>query len=924
MAPGTPHPCLRLARLCGHCLGCFVVWTVWLGLALLLVGQAYVATRDQLEIPPFLLRALEARLAVSGVTVRFGGALFDPSGRILVEDARIRLDSFTEPVATARTLYLRLDPWSLLAGRLEPTQIRATGVNLLIPAMLSASGRAEELVRELDVGLTLEQDVVRIDYLNFRLAGIAVSGHGAVQVGDSLAFIGSAARRGAPRALAPAEFFARNYATLSKEFGQAVARLEPLEQPIVQTVLIPSPTRGAIVHASVFARGLTWGGVRIGPVSAFGRLPLLGSAPVMATFDLAADEVALANGARARGVRAAIRGPLNIEAMTFRPRQLQATVRTARWQGLTAEAIQLRLEPDSLSHFRGDVIAEVMAQPVAVAGEVDLARRAADVRFDAALAPGWIGPLSTWVGQDVRRYVDFDTPLAVAGRVQFTDGWKFKGLSTRLSGRNLRRLGLAVNRLEARVELDPHRLFAPEAYAQIGDNFARGSYEQNLATRDFRFLLKGQLRPLDIAPWFGPWWPAFFGDYAFPVAPAEATVDLQGRWGQDERSSQFVVADVAGIAIRGVAFDWLRTRMFIRPGWYDAMEVAAARGAAEARGRFLVQAETRHGEMTSLDFDGTSSVELGIGGRLIGPVAAEVVAPFWFAEPPRLTLRGHFDGVAAPEPHHQQLHVEARTDQAMTYRGIPFEPAAFTVDLNDDDLAVRQVDAGFAGGSLTGQALVSGVGPGRHIAFAGTLNRANLGQAATAAAGFFSTAGTSPSSWQVLAREQSGTRMDLSMSAEGLYDDPATLHGEGNVMVQGPGLGGVPLLGGLSRLLRVTALRFTTAQSAFKVDAGRLDFPDLTVTGANSAIRARGTYEIERHRLDFHAKIYPFLESKSILQVFNVLSTPISAALQVRLTGSIEKPAWAFTYGPLNLMRGNGGGSPAMTAPPSPLAVPPE
>jgi hypothetical protein len=554
---------------------------------------------------------------------------------------------------------------------------------------------------------------------------------------------------------------------------------------------------------------------------------------------------------------------------------------------------------------------------------VDLARRTADVRFDAALAPGWLGPISTWVGQDVRRYVDFDTPQSFAGRVRFADGWRFQGLETRVSGRNLRRLGLSVNRLEARVELDPHRFFAPEAYAQIGDDYARGSYEQDLATRDFRFLLKGQIRPLDIAPWFGPWWPSFFADYAFPVAPADATVDLRGRWGQDERSSQFVVADVAGVAIRGVPFDWLRTRMFIRPGWYDAMDVAAARGAAEARGRFLVQAETRHGVVKSLDLDGTSSLELAIAGRLIGPVAADVVQPFWFAVPPQLTLRGHFDGAAAPAPRHQQLHVEARTAQAMTYRGIPFEPAAFTVDLNDDELAVRQVEAGFAGGSLTGQALVSGDGPGRRIAFAGTLNRANLGRAAGAAAGFFSGGGAEPSSWQALTREQSATRMDLSLSAEGRYDDPATLHGEGNVMLQGPGLGGVPLLGGLSRLLRVTALRFTMAQSAFKVDAGKLEFPDLTVTGANSAIRAQGTFDIERHRLAFNARIYPFQESKSILQVFNVLSTPLSAVLQVRLTGVIEKPAWTFTYGPLNLLRGSGT-LPAAPAPPSPLANPPE
>ena len=62
----------------------------------------------------------------------------------------------------------------------------------------------------------------------------------------------------------------------------------------------------------------------------------------------------------------------------------------------------------------------------------------------------------------------------------------------------------------ARVELEPGRFYAPEAFARIGQNFARGSYEHNLRTRDYRFLLEGRLRPLDIGGWFGPWWPAFF------------------------------------------------------------------------------------------------------------------------------------------------------------------------------------------------------------------------------------------------------------------------------------------------------------------------------------------------------------------------------------------------------------------------------
>ena len=77
---------------------------------------------------------------------------------------------------------------------------------------------------------------------------------------------------------------------------------------------------------------------------------------------------------------------------------------------------------------------------------------------------------------------------------------------------------------------------------------------------------------------------------------------------------------------------------------------------------------------------------------------------------------------------------------------------------------------------------------------------------------------------------------------------------------------------------------------------GGLDFPDLSVLGANSQIKAKGTYSIDRRMLDFSATIYPFMESKSILQLFNAISAPISAIFRVRLTGSIDKPSWGLAW----------------------------
>ena len=161
-------------------------------------------------------------------------------------------------------------------------------------------------------------------------------------------------------------------------------------------------------------------------------------------------------------------------------------------------------------------------------------------------------------------------------------------------------------------------------------------------------------------------------------------------------------------------------------------------------------------------------------------------------------------------------------------------------------------------------------------------------------------------------------RLDLDLSAEGRFDDPLSFKGSGSANLSGAGLGEVRMLGLLSALLRFTSLRFTTAHASFNLDGQQLVFSDVTVTGANSAIAAHGTYGLDQHQLDFRATVSPFKESKSLPQKFmDVMLTPLSDALAVRLVGTIDKPKWTFVNGPTNFLRNLEPDSP----PPSPLKI---
>jgi len=95
----------------------------------------------------------------------------------------------------------------------------------------------------------------------------------------------------------------------------------------------------------------------------------------------------------------------------------------------------------------------------------------------------------------------------------------------------------------------------------------------------------------------------------------------------------------------------------------------------------------------------------------------------------------------------------------------------------------------------------------------------------------------------------------------------------------------------------------------------------VRVTGANSALTGSGTYYLDRSVLDFKIRVNPFQESKSFpQQLMDTVVAPLSGALELRLTGRIDKPSLVFANGPTNFLRSLGQVGKPAPAPPAPLA----
>ena len=944
-------PVLKLcgagARWCGAALLSFCVWTLWLALCLLLAAQIYIARTNELSVPFFVQRALEARLAVSGVRVSFGHARFDPSGRILAENVRVWLPGFEDAMVTARAIYVRIDPWALLVNRFEPVELRVTGASFRVPALLSPSGRADEVVRDLDGAFLPRGEELGIEYLNCHVGNLAVSVQGGLHLGEFRS------RREASLPLA--DFLARNYATVSRECAAAIAQLARLDRPGLRVRLTPSETAGAALRAVLQADGLTTplanglevAGLRItgqwpaesAPLPAAGAAlsPFHGGASVLA-LTLEADAVRLpATHAAARGVRAWLEADLTPGLWQpgrspLVPRDISAVAAEFSTPLLAVQSPIVVIDAPAWLGAKAPAGPRVLVatlrawlwdEPLVASGRADLDRRTAEVQFRGRVGPAAIAFGSAKLKRDLRRWADLTAPIELAGTARFDSGWKFARVAGRVHAEGLTAKDVRLDEIGGRIEFDGRRLWAPELSARLGEDFVRGTFEQDLPTRDYRFLLKGRLRPLDITPWIaGAWWRVFFGNFEFPAGPPDADVDLRGRWTDGKQAAVFVAFNSAGPIIRGVTFDRAQTRLFIRPHFDDGLELSVARGPQAIRGTFTRRIELGSGAWQSLDLDLASTLDLDTVRQVMGPATPAVLGLFASAQPPSVRLRGHLDGPAAADGPHQSLHIEAHTPGPFRYSDFPVAGADFTADVRDDEVTLSGIRAGFAGGSVAGQARIRVRDGQRRLEFDAALHDASLGQAIETVNAYTALrAGRPPPPASNYARDKANIRLDADLKAEGGFGDLLSFHGDGSARLQGSGLGEVRLLGSLSGLISFMSLRFTSARATFKIEGPQLVFSDASVTGANSGIVAHGTYALDSHTLDFRATVNPFQESKSLPQRFmDVMLTPLADVLAVKLTGTLEKPTWAFVNGPTSFLRGLAPAAPASA--PSPLKAP--
>lgn len=921
-------------RFCASCCLTLSCWCVWIALAATLAGLAYVAIVREFPVPGFVLRRLEAQLADDQLALRFGRVRFDPTGKVLLEDVRLHSLRFEEPLLVSRQVFISSSLWSWFVGDYLPRELRFEGATLQLPAMLSPGGTVEPLVRDLAATLRRDRKVWHIDQFAGRLGSAPLTATGSVVI---------ARETGAPP-LDLGELVAL-YLRSGRTAAIQLSRLDAFESPALGLRLdVDADGRNTVslllTARSVHQQGaaLPWP-IALNEVAATTSIQLRALESQSLRIHLAARAGDWAGTHLASDLRAIVTAELPAHSFNPEPREAWVTASAVHSTGESVFAPVVRTRLDRWPDLMVEASLLVGGEPVAAEVEANLREKSALLQIAGRGRPAFVNDMLSRRTPRFAPFLVLGDPVAGSATVKLAAGWRFAGLTARVQGGALDSRGVGITSLEGNLSFDGRELLARDAVLRAGDNLARGSYWMDVRSLQYRMLLAGRLRPMDIGDWFrGAWWPALWGNFDFRSVPPDADLDLAGGWRDPARTAAFLRIDAGGIGIRGAEFDRVRTRLFIRPHFTHGWDLQAARrdGTQNLAGTFIRRADPVSRELTTIDFDLTSRLDPEAMTRLTLGGAAPLLNDWQFTSPPALQYAGRW--LNLPSGGRFEVRFTGRSTGHLRYLGFPLESIETTGGLSGQELRLDEIRFDAAGGRGTGKASLGGPPGGRNLGFDFYLKDAELGRLVHAVQEFNAARTGAPvvagrTDSKFLQRTSQG-KIELALSANGQPGDLPSFRGSGNVKLTGAQLGEVQLFGLLSQVLAGLSLNFSTlkldaAQSSFELRQGQLHFPDVKVTGSSAVIDAKGAYEIATEKVNFTARFKPYETRRNLLTgSLGLVLNPLSSIIELKLGGILSDPKWSYSLGQTTAPATNPSATPAAesgpSSPPADPAVPPK
>jgi hypothetical protein len=891
MSPAPKHSWFNTGlRFCGSCLVTVSCWALWLVLGALLVVLLYIAFARELPVPDFVLRRVETNLARSGLILNFGRARFDPTGKVLLQDVRLRTTQFDDPLLTCRLLYVRHDFWSLLSGQTTPDEIQIEGAALLLPAMLAPGGTAEPVMQDLAVTLRHHDQVWEVTQFAGRVGPLSLTVQGEFT---------PSRRAGATPAL---DGLAAKFLSVARRLAPVMDRLNAFADPAL-AVRLDTDAAGANQATALFTASAAvrpWGHpVVTGPLAAGATLRLGGPGPRPVPVHLAVRHLTAPGDTTARSIRAELRTEVTPAGFSGRALDLRVTAGTVGTpEGeLSSPVVHADLSrwPELRTTFATRLAGEFLSAEV----EARLVEKSARIHARGRGDPDFINRALARHTPRAAPFFAFGDPVGFEADAVLGPGWRFASLAAWADAGRIDSRGVQISSARGRLDIVGKNFWARDARVTMDDNHARGSYWMDFSTTDYRMLLEGALRPTAISGWFrGDWWPAFWNRYFdFTASPPTAEVDVQGRWKNPLLSHNFVRAQARHATVWGGDFEAVDATVFVRPSFTHGLAARGVRagGTEQVAGSFRRIGVPGSRETARFEFDFTTDADPAVLGRMLEGRADDVLASLRFTRAPRVHAWG---AITAGVPAYR---FTGDVTSPLHYYGFPLESARVEGAVTGPEVEISRITFSAAGGQGAGKASLGGVAGARRLGFDLFLNKANLSRTVRAVQEYEAnrTGIPAPATEAKFVRQAANSSLDVSLSAQGDPADLASFKGAGNASLTGAELGEINLFGVLSQVLSTFSLSFSSlkldaARATFDLQDGELLFPNLKITGPSAAIDGRGKYTFATNALDFSARFRPYEEPGSLLAVaVSLVMNPLTSILELQLTGQLADPRWS-------------------------------
>jgi hypothetical protein len=865
-------------------------------LLLLLIGLGLSIYYDEIPVPERLLKIVNTKIREQGLALKYEKITLDFRGDILIKNASISFEKSGEKALEVDQLYLDINYPSLFLGTIPLDKLKLDNARLYSPAIVSTTGTNQRIFDKVNLSLSRRWTNWNLEYFTARFQNLDIVASG--NMSALFAILG----QGKPKQETKDPYL--QYLQVARTLSDQSNYLDFLQAPKVE-MIFSSPSKAqfsgeVIVNIDRFKKE----GMPVAHhILARAKIQLLPELQLQEALQLSATSIEQEKQ-QLRIQQVAVNAftdqtikdlqsafPLKLESRTG-PIEIQGT--TIDQAVFTGKILSLDHAEGTLvtAQYEGVLEASLSGnwkdQTVAgiLSGSINLERIFDRPEFDHL----W---KLRWSKQHKPVFLDID--FAYPGNLEKLEA------TYRVETRDIDIIKTPFQWARARGTLVGTKVDVYQLEGGGYGNDLQCTFRQDLKNPFYRFTMAGRFRPHDIDVWWRDWWRKTFDYLEIKGELPWMDMSIRNAFTYKKQLTLFGYAQAENINLKGMHFDNASAKMFIRPNYIDALELNLVRPEGRATGQFQ-----RHLEMSKLKnviVDIDSNLDLEPSMNLFGESGLKIIVPYTWTVNPTISLKGEFN--FENDTNWQDLMLEIKTDQMMTFYNFPFDSLEIKGHYDHGDVLLDTILFDFAGGKGEGEASYLKQDDLSYLLFDFDIKDAELKETLNRLAIVQGPKGKKEEPSATPKKKMDSLTGKLKIHASGI--SPAgsgfdRVMAKGNIEITEGNLAEIPLFGPLSTLIPFTKLHFNTARTYFSWDEGKMTFPDLVMTGNTTRLEGVGDYYTDSSHLDFQVRVM-LLRETDIPLISNIIMPifdPFSQMAAVNLKGSLAEPLWRFAMSPLN------------------------